>query len=373
MMKKPTNITDDQIKKYLENQFDDHERHLFEKELQKDEFLSEALEGLKMLKPEELDTDLKLLMSGTDSKNKNVYLRYWVAAASVLIFILTGTVLIISKRHYTPPVMVENKTELQPETDLVPGTSHPVAGIRKEEKIGEKKLPELKETTATNGKKSMNLREGPETMPGKQAKAGNENTDLLQFAEEKETGDSLADKVQVVEEPRLVTGVVAGKTETGTEVPAAPSIPMLAEKMKIRGKNIYLNATGKAEPAEAVADRSRGIKKKSESKDSLLLPEITYVFPTNAEKFSMPVNGFSEYFRSLGLDSLKAEYKNMPVEIEIRITKKGKIGGIRFLNILESSGIRTVKNKILEGPSWTPAVSEGKPVESVIKFRIKTR
>jgi len=60
MSKKSDHITNPEkdFLRYTENKMSDKERNAFEKNLQKDPFDSEALEGLSTLSPEEIKADI---------------------------------------------------------------------------------------------------------------------------------------------------------------------------------------------------------------------------------------------------------------------------------------------------------------------------
>lgn len=83
-------ISLDDFKRYRANQMSEAERNAFERELQKNPFEAEALEGFQSLTAAQIDADLKELEAKLQPGKRKSAWPYWAAAASILILLLTG-------------------------------------------------------------------------------------------------------------------------------------------------------------------------------------------------------------------------------------------------------------------------------------------
>ena len=123
------------IRRYRADEMTQEERNAFEKELQKDSFLSEAFEGMEQLPPEEMAQHIRELSPQVASPKKNDKFRFAAAAASVLILVSIGILWFqIQKENSVPKVTqaekIESPSEVQ-EKEAITVQPEPVRVVTK--------------------------------------------------------------------------------------------------------------------------------------------------------------------------------------------------------------------------------------------------
>ena len=113
--------------RYRANEMTADERNAFEKELQKNPFMADALEGMEQLSPEEISQLVNELSARISKPKKSRKIRFIAAAASILILVSIGILwLQINQHNPVPEVTQTKKMELPPEVqkkgDLSPLT-----------------------------------------------------------------------------------------------------------------------------------------------------------------------------------------------------------------------------------------------------------
>jgi len=89
MSGKQTYQQEEQIRRYLQDRMTEAERHTFEREMQRDPFLSEAVDGLSVFSSDNILSDIQALKAEVQ-KGKHSNRRYiWYAAASVLVIVIS--------------------------------------------------------------------------------------------------------------------------------------------------------------------------------------------------------------------------------------------------------------------------------------------
>src|SRR5512133_1345465 len=101
--------------RYRRNELSGAERNAFERELQKDPFLSEASEGFESITPEEATKDIadlqRLLETGKIKKQRFVFYR--IAASIAVLMILSAVYVFVSKNK---PEKQLSQNSAKPET-----------------------------------------------------------------------------------------------------------------------------------------------------------------------------------------------------------------------------------------------------------------
>ncbi|MFV0592347.1 MAG: carboxypeptidase-like regulatory domain-containing protein [Draconibacterium sp.] len=112
MKKNKKHIVFDDFRRYRADEMTPEERNAFEKELQKDPFLADALEGMEQLSAEEMSQQVHELSTQISSPGENRKIRFVAAAASILILISIGILwLQINKQDPIPELTQAKKTE----------------------------------------------------------------------------------------------------------------------------------------------------------------------------------------------------------------------------------------------------------------------
>jgi len=132
-MTKQKHTGEENFQRYLENKMNGRERNAYEKELQKNPFEDEALEGLSAFENETISADIDELRTKLSPLRRRSNLRYWVAAASFLLVAATGVLFYLVTEK--PPVQqVAETQEPQPE----PKQEEAAIQQEKEQDISEK-------------------------------------------------------------------------------------------------------------------------------------------------------------------------------------------------------------------------------------------
>ena len=112
MTKGKSHINEENFRRYLEDKMTDSERNAFEKELQKDAFETEAMEGYETVSLEDLQHDLQEIKEKIQPEKRKLPYRYFAAAATVLLVITAGIIL-IQFSHQNPLPKVTEKLEFE--------------------------------------------------------------------------------------------------------------------------------------------------------------------------------------------------------------------------------------------------------------------
>ncbi|MCG6189419.1 carboxypeptidase-like regulatory domain-containing protein [Maribellus maritimus] len=115
MPKNKKHISNENFQRYLNNQKTDAERNAFEREMQKNPFEAEALEGMQQFSAEEIQKDLDQLSKRiAEKKRRNTPI--WAAAATILLLFSVGIIWFQLRNTSPVPEMAEIKnTEIQQE------------------------------------------------------------------------------------------------------------------------------------------------------------------------------------------------------------------------------------------------------------------
>ena len=101
--------------RYSGNEMTGRERNIFEKELQKDSFESEAMDGLSSISPEEARSDLadlrQRLSERIQHKNRFIFAR--IAAAVAAIIVLGSLIMMLTRIGLFPGQVAVTETKEQ--------------------------------------------------------------------------------------------------------------------------------------------------------------------------------------------------------------------------------------------------------------------
>lgn len=150
MNNKGKHISEKDYLRYLGNEMNDAGRNAFEKELQKQPFEAEAIEGLQRIGSEKLEADLKDLHDRLLGKNNAGRRTMWWAAAAAVVVLTTSTILWVqlSEQSNAPQVaenlVKESKGEMaSPEKEALQAHE----GIKSEKKPGDENKSAQKKGT----------------------------------------------------------------------------------------------------------------------------------------------------------------------------------------------------------------------------------
>ncbi len=328
-MKKNKKNIDDQAKeiiRYLEDKMTPAERNSFEKKLQSDPFLAEAVEGYSFNDYVEVEDDInelkKKLRSRTRSRST---LLYRVAAAVVVLFGISSVLLVKNLRR-TDLKIAENRSiepgEIQqmPVPEYRPG----IHVLGEEPVIGKQELKELPE-----GKAIAELYE---------ISVDSATDDQIMMAEE--------------EEPVMTGKGEMAKDLALEEIPAKQKEAEAAERV-----------------AGVIARKETIMKKVRLDEDAAAQVEANII-----SREAQPAIGKDEYNRYLEDEQVyPAGYQKsglVEVILELIIQEDGSIGEIEVQESPDKPFSDEAIRLIKDGPLWLPAIKGGEAIKDTVNLKI---
>ncbi len=400
--KKYGNIEPDDFLRYLSDGLSDEERHALEREMQKDPFVEEALEGLSSLSTEEARQDLSRLHSRLRKRVEGSRRRIWIrVAASVAILAAIGTIYFTV--FYEGSMLFDRR----------------IAGTETETAAEEKGLPEDKEIVTEKAEQMPDDQEGEYLQPEKEgpdAEMESRNADaetqagemaapapvpvedqsmdaaesspdadmeeelvLARDAAGTQQGLTAVDSARFYAvEPEAVSGqeIVEAETESGlketgeesaTEYPANQS---QAKRSNIAQPTAMEEPTGReyAGMDEAESDRKKLAAMGSGQEDvrALILNDTVPAMPEGG------LESFNEYIaRNVRFPGTEGVLTQTFVILSFSV---GSGGPAREIEIEESPGeafSREAIRLLQEGPQWYPALRNRIPVVDKTRLRIE--
>lgn len=420
--KKNTELTTEEIKKYLSGGASVKQMHQIEKQLLNDAFAADATEGLEKLSAEKVDTsaamnDLKKrLDSRVKTKQKQtkiipLWQRVSVAASIVLVF-LAGLYFIFYKTDNQ--IIAVNKTQetLLKTTPETPKQEAPKEVIA----INQPKAVKTKETVSASPQNS-NEQENASPIPAQASQElvqkNNEESradDVLKPAApintDKEITEPKTAKAPVILASREKTPVFSGQILDTENQPVigATITPKNSNKsvqtdingmFKINdvsiGEALEVNAIGYNSQEILVKNQDLGKIKLSEN-SSALAEVIVVDNQSKAKKAEqktilinepptqdpVPVGGWSNYDTYLR-NSLKSTgavstlHFEDPLRLRLTVEADGTPSNVQIDNELGKENTQKVVEAVKNGPKWLPAKRKGKKIRKNIlrELRIK--
>ncbi|MGQ1786539.1 carboxypeptidase-like regulatory domain-containing protein [Saccharicrinis sp. GN24d3] len=154
----------EEILKYLGRKMTEEDRYAFERRMEADPFLMDAVEGYQGKSMEEVETELKVLHASLRNSKKARLVPVWMRVAAGLLLLVGATTLYMIHREAQKTHLVSDNIELQEEVKtedsmLLKPASAPTQTklARNEEELQTKPVGELKEASFSHKKT-----EGPE-------------------------------------------------------------------------------------------------------------------------------------------------------------------------------------------------------------------
>lgn len=240
MSDKKTYQQEEQIRRYLDNEMTSTERNAFEREMQKDPFLADAVDGLSAFPTEEIISDIQYLKVQI-RKNKPSSRRFiWYAAASVLV-IAVSTFILFNIDRKTNVVLTENVQ--QPTSNPQEGIIQEPLNLQKNETEQKVTSPEKTDNTTAKFEIASTRTKDTSTQISstkKETKGSLFNPNLPEQLKIKKSF-SLAENIQIEKND---TQIQTGTQQTTDEI-ASEDKPLI-QTVSIRG----IQRTSKAARAE---------------------------------------------------------------------------------------------------------------------------
>jgi hypothetical protein len=351
MSGKQTYQQEEQIRRYLQDQMTDAERYAFEREMQRDPFLAEAVEGFSASDADLVFADLTNLRARLEKPKKN-RIFIWYAAASVLLLVVSSVVL-FNWQENVIPVVSENV-------------------IQKEAKP-----KEIRNKETTNTKFTSPTVVPKENKQDEVVVADNESIDEMVVSETE------MESVSVTSLATTDSGSSAVPETIETQIVAEETIQLADSTAKTSNTEVSSVTAQQAQLKEA---ESMFAKKKSELNEVVVVgygtkrkSDMTGSVSSVASKQiidgkAFPVGGwkaFEEYLKTQVLaPKVGKPGKKTIVRLSFAITETGEKVDYEILKGDDETYNKEAIRIINEGPVWIPEVKGKTPQKSVIKLKL---
>jgi len=396
MSGKKTVQLEDQIRRYLLDQMTGQERHAFEREMQHDQFLAEAVEGYSRISADFVGADLSYLKNRISKRQKVNRKFIWYAAASVIILVVSSLILFNPKEN-NKQIISENKirqktvtakkfvTEKKEIVLLEHGDSIkllPKKNVAKPEvelMIADSEAISLAEATNETGTPSASLL--PEQSKLKKSTQSGENMMLAEAT--KIASDSLALAFREGEpskNPIRIRGVSSLNNRvtnaTGAETQAQP-VNAKAENQKVAS----VTEIQEEKALDEVVVVGYGIQKKvaltgavAGIKTNQIDDETGINMNQKVDVNASPAIGwiaFEKYLETALLTpAIGLPEQKIVVRLSFVITNTGTIEQIKVLSGKNGRYSEEAIRILTEGPKWNPKVKSQVPQPSTVKLRM---
>ncbi len=331
---------------YKSNELSVEERNSFERDIQRDPFLEEAIEGFEYLSPEKIRRDMGILNNklALKIKGRNKMYYYSIAASIAIILTISSVIVFIvrSNKDQVSEIAVAN---LPVEITKPQPLREPAISIK--DNIGEKASSESEspKSPVNKGgeKKGLTREKADETLMEMQ---------VSKFAERE--NDLREIQIYDTNKEILVSDQLAA-----AEV-AAPSLAKPDSQVEVR-----LNP--------AISDLSEVVVVGYEKQRSESMKEVTnsgYISP-------QPVDGrtsFNKYIEeNIQRPDTSTVGQRVVVIVRFLVRTDGKIDSIKIVKSPDEAFSDEAVRLIKSGPPWKPAEDQGKLIEEEVRVRIVFR
>lgn len=327
-MKKNKRNTDRQMKdiiRYLENRMTRAERNAFERKLQSDPFLAEAMEGYSEIENEDINSDIRRLKERLQSRTRRRSTLLYRVAAAMVILIGISSVLLVRNLRQPDMRMAEGRDifEDMASDEKMPDPSEAKPVVTEEIEMGKQERKEIPAEKSMTVLKDNNQDSIPETRL-----AIPELIVEYEIIPETDTVDivkAIPEKAREVEDVSRISGIAAGKETLRKSVSRKEVVATLV--------------------AAKVIDRT-----------------------------AQPITGEEEYNKYLAEKQVYpvGYQKSEPVEIILKliIEEDGSIGKIEIQESPDKQFSDEAIRLVWEGPAWQPAMKEGQAVRDTLNLKI---
>lgn len=420
--KKNTELTAEEIKKYLSGEASAKQMHQVEKQLLNDAFAADAAEGLENLSAEKIDTSAamnelkKRLNSRVKTKQKQTkVIPLWQrvsVAASIAILFGFGLYFIFYKAdnqtlavNKTQETLSKTTTETsqQEEQKEVIATNQPRAT----------KAKETFSASPQNSNEQENINPIPTQESQDLVQQSNEESkadEVLKptapISSEKEIAEPKAAKAPVILTSREKSPTFSGQILDTENQPIMGAIITLRSSSKTAqtdingvfkindvnvGETLEINAIGYNSQEIVIKNQELGKIKLSENSSALAevivadnqsktkkAEQKTVLINEPPTQDPVPVGGWSNYDTYLR-NSLKStgavstlHFEN-PLRLRLTVEPDGTPSNVQIDNELGKENTQKVVEAVKNGPKWFPAKRKGKKVKKEVKRELKIK
>ena len=399
MNDKRTYEQEEQIRRYVQNEMTGAERHAFERKMQKDPFLAEAVEGLLSFSSEDIFADVDQLKHKIQNRRGGNRNYVWYAAASVLLLVVS-TLFLLKPEEKSNPIVTENirKEEVPAPKEIVhePQKQQKDETVQKQETVPAKELKmiddelEITDTepavnlVATDSKQSLFT---PDLAGLKQQKISADKMENLKMA----TADRQQNAISGIVTDSLgaplpgVSVVIKGTTKgaiTGIDgkyfIPNVPDDTLLVYSfVGMKTQEILSENKTQIDVAMPTEDLALsevvavgyGIQRKSE-----LTGSATKI-PERKNGKAVPVDGWEAYYNGylnfeLQHPDIGPPDQKVVVRLSFVVDETGKPDSFKILHSTNEKYNQPAIEIIENGPRWLPAVKNSVPESETVKLRL---
>lgn len=419
--------SEENFRRYINNEMTDSERFAFEKALQNDAFANEALEGFELAGAGFPEHEIGQLKKQFTNKQKRNLYRFLAAAASVLLLITAGVLWNYIDSKNEIPKLVENTQKTEEKT--VPVFSEKQKEnlyISEDTSISDQaQIPETKQQISTAQKlmapplqsETSDQMSSEQVSIVAEVEQEMEETEILQATPEKAaTPKSREIRIRGISAaPKYDVGSVAAIDSTNTtwikgKVISADDKQVLSGVLLLEkgttnfttsdkngnfklplpdsGATIIAHVSGSEMNEVPVADDSSVLVqlKASEEKQSVEKQFLSEIYKKKTQEVkavkniknraAQPLSGMDEFKNYLTENALlPPHYKKKRVRVKLGFTVDiaGYLSDFKNLNNADSVLYKKAVSLVTDGPAWLPEFENGKPVPSQQQIRIVFR
>lgn len=416
MEKKSNNIVSlKDIFNYIQKRLQPGKRHSLEKQMQKDPFLEDAVEGLSMLDEEMAEKDIKELnkrIQGREKSSKKLWIT-GIAASIALIAITTITFIAIDNTRKSIEEMQLSREEI-PDVltdDSVPGylseeeTSKESETTTKEKTAGKAQKPVVEKNVEATKQKSESVIDDFEFEEIIVDAEVAPEPEVSRFSSEQTEADEDISLIIVQEDSQDSKNIIRGRVVDADNLEGLPGASIV-----VKGKNIgtitdidgYFEIEYEGEQdveltAAFVGMRSINFTAEDIHDDSVLVMENEHLAleevavvgygtkkrskagtDTDVTEFDFiaaePANGYRKYKRYLKKNAVlpdTASVSKLTVYLSFDVNKQGNTENFEIIKSPSDYYSQKAKELIINGPSWKPATANDAVVVDRVTLEIQ--
>ncbi len=368
-------ISEEDFRRYFDNQMTLSERNLFERELQKHPFEAEALEGFQNINPNQFQKDLNELKNKIYPKKRKNRYTYWAAAASFLLIVTSGLIWFQLNPNSPMPQIAEYKTEQKQKQKFATPDSQQdiiskneiVQPQQSEEKIQiESKKSEVIYEVVPQAKKSKSVVKST----SKNVTGTTENNRKIIIEDAIETDISLRKlNVEHTKKSAVIRGISQLKDSNvlfGIEdVQNDNNIqPSTSEKVLFKA----VQSTKDFSDSFAATTIGEALPEMPSPKSSTKM-RVTTVLDSKAQP-EIGMQEFKKYLKNEAVLPNDYPKRKEVVKLQLKINTRGEIAEFQKKNNADSLLFEQAKEIIQGGSKWQPEIKNRIPINSEVEIKI---
>ena len=427
MSRNKNHIDKELFRRYLSNEMTDAERNAFEKELQKNSFEAEAMDGFENVSSAKFENDLNELSKKISSKKPKSRMPYFAAAATILLLITSGIIWMQLNRQQPIQKVSEVKIDkaekeaVKPveqesaKTEVTDDTAIKQAGEKQSEIKTRAEQAPAKEKKTEEEEKIITIEEQfavdeaeiiSKTIPGQAEEQALAKDTPVEITSNKsiELAQAQPTPFQRLNTAPAKENVIRGQILSDTDGLPLPGVTVI-EKGTDNGTITDINGNFKMKlendnnpvVASFIGMEPTKFQPKKDSDniitlttDDVALSEVVVVGYDSQQKNSVtgstmivpdesiasdadPICGMSKYKAYLKEKAvLPTDYETEKVVVRLRFTiaNSGEIQSFENLNDADESFYEQAKIIVFNGPAWKPVNNNNSNIYSTVNLRV---